>query len=118
MARVRRLLPADGQPVDLDDGALAEAYAVPAGRGGRPWHLRVNFVASADGAVTLDDRSGGLSNPADKRVFGLLRDLADVVLVGAGTVRAEGYRAQRYGPEWRQRRVGYGRAELPVIAVV
>jgi riboflavin biosynthesis pyrimidine reductase len=116
MAAVRRLLPAsDGPLADLDDASLAEAYAVP---GGRPWHLRINFVASADGGVTVEDRSGGLSNPADKRIFALLRDLADVVLVGAGTVRTEGYGPERYGPERRRRRVELGRAELPVIAVI
>jgi riboflavin biosynthesis pyrimidine reductase len=116
MAAVRRLLPAaDGPPADLDDGLLAEAYAVPAGL---PWHLRINFVTSADGGVTVDDRSAGLSNPADKRTFALLRDLADVVLVGAGTARTEGYRAERYGPERRRRRLELGRAEVPVIAVV
>jgi riboflavin biosynthesis pyrimidine reductase len=116
MAAVRRLLPAaDGPPADLDDGPLAEAYAVPAGL---RWHVRMNFVTSADGGVTVDDRSAGLSNPADKRTFALLRDLADVVLVGAGTARAEGYRAERYGPERRRRRVELGRPELPAIAVV
>lgn len=56
----------------------------------RPW-VRTTFVASLDGAVTLDGRSGGLSTAADKRVFALLRRLADVVLVGAGTVREERY---------------------------
>jgi 5-amino-6-(5-phosphoribosylamino)uracil reductase len=118
MAAVRRLLPAtEGPPADLDDDALAEAYAVPTPTG-RPWHLRMNFVSSVDGGVTVDERSAGLSNPADQRVFALLRDLADVVLVGAGTARTEGYRAERYGPDRRRRRVQLGRAELPVIAVV
>ena len=118
---MRQLLPAaDGQPTDtgpsgLDDASLAEAYAVPAGR---PWHLRMNFVASADGGGTAAGVSAGLSSPADRRLFSVLRDLADVVLVGAGTVRAEGYRAQRYGPERRRRRVQLGGSELPVIAVV
>ena len=116
MAAVRRLLPAaDGPPTELDDDALAEAYAVTAAI---PRHLRMNFVSSADGGVTVQDRSAGLSNPADERVFALLRDLADVVLVGAGTARVEGYRAERYGPVRRRRRVELGRAELPVIAVV
>jgi riboflavin biosynthesis pyrimidine reductase len=113
---VQQLLPAaDGRLSDLDDTGLAEAYAVPAGR---PSHLRMNFVTSADGGVTVAGLSAGLSSPADKRLFTLLRDLADVVLVGAGTVRAEGYRAQRYGPERRRRRVQLGGSELPVIAVV
>ncbi|MBF0689812.1 MAG: dihydrofolate reductase family protein [Cellulomonas sp.] len=55
--------------------------------------VRANMVASIDGAATgTDGRSGSLGTPADRRVFAVLRALADVVLVGAGTVRAEGYR--------------------------
>jgi riboflavin-specific deaminase-like protein len=55
-----------------------------------PW-LRVNFVASIDGAVTVDGLSAGLGSEADRRVFDLLRVPCDVVVVAAGTVRAEGY---------------------------
>nr|WP_280354466.1 pyrimidine reductase family protein [Nocardia otitidiscaviarum] len=75
----------------IGDDHLVGMYAYPA-RPDRPW-IRVNFVTSIDGAATLDGRSGGLATPADKRVFHLLRDLADVVLVGAGTARAENYGA-------------------------
>lgn len=88
---MRRLLPHPAPDVDL-----AEAYAYPASvADGTPW-LRANMVASADGAAVGDDGlSGGLSSPADRAVFRALRSLADVVLVGAGTVRAEGYRPAR-----------------------
>lgn len=79
------------QLADLGDDQLVGMYAYPA-RLERPW-IRVNFVTSIDGAATLDGRSGGLATPADKKVFHLLRDLADVVLVGAGTARAENYGA-------------------------
>jgi riboflavin biosynthesis pyrimidine reductase len=123
MAAVRRLLPAQtGSPPDaelhlaqpdLDDEALLEAYAVPAGR-----HLRMNFVSSADGAVTLAGRSGGLSTPADKRLFRLLRELCDVVLVGAGTARTEGYRPPALDPQRRARRRARGLAEVPPYALV
>ncbi len=71
-----------------DDVDLGLAYAVPAA-GTR--HVRVNFVASADGAGAVDGHSDGLSGPADKEVFRVLRGLADVVVVGAGTARGEGY---------------------------
>jgi len=57
---------------------------------GRP-AVRLNMIASVDGATAVDGRSGGLGGPADRRVFVALRSLADVVLVAAGTVRAEGY---------------------------
>ncbi|HKY75828.1 MAG TPA: pyrimidine reductase family protein [Acidimicrobiia bacterium] len=57
---------------------------------GRP-AVRLNMIGSVDGATALDGRSGGLGGPADRKVFAALRSLADVVLVAAGTVRAENY---------------------------
>jgi riboflavin biosynthesis pyrimidine reductase len=83
----------------------------------RPW-VQVNFVTSADGAVSVDDRSEGLSHPADKRVFLLGRNLADVILVGAGTVRAEGYGGVKMSAERARRRKRLGLSEIPPIAVV
>jgi riboflavin biosynthesis pyrimidine reductase len=72
---------------DLDDAALADVYAPPDG----PW-LRVNFVSTLDGAATgTDGRSGSINTAADGVVFRLLRQLSDVVVVGAGTVRSESY---------------------------
>ena len=53
--------------------------------------MRVNFVSSLDGAAEVDGRSGPLGGSADKQVFQMLRGLCDVVLVGAGTARAENY---------------------------
>jgi riboflavin biosynthesis pyrimidine reductase len=53
--------------------------------------LLVNMIASLDGGTVVSGRSGGLGGPGDKAVFAALRRLADVVLVGAATVRAEGY---------------------------
>lgn len=101
-------------PHPVDDPDLVEVYAYP---DGRPW-LRANMVASVDGAATVEGRSGGLSAPADKRVFGLLRDLADVVLVGAGTVRAEGYAAVTRSEARIARRRRRGLTDTPAIAVV
>jgi riboflavin biosynthesis pyrimidine reductase len=75
----------------LDDAGLLEVYASPA----RRW-LRANFVTSLDGAVTgADHRSGSVNTHADHKVFDLLRRQSDVVVVGAGTVRAEGYPSLR-----------------------
>jgi riboflavin biosynthesis pyrimidine reductase len=95
-------------------GALAALYAYPAAAAA-PW-LRATMVASADGAATLDGRSGGLSGDADRLVFSVLRSLADVILVGAGTARAERYRAVRPGEVWTALRGG--RAPVPPIAVI
>ena len=112
---MRHVWPPGGPPGELDRAALAGIYAHPAGP--RPF-VRVNFVASADGAVSVDGLSAGLDAPGDRAVFGLLRELADVVLAGAGTVRAEGYRGARTSPELRARRRGRGQAEVPPVAVV
>ncbi|MER6585274.1 pyrimidine reductase family protein [Micromonospora chalcea] len=97
----------------LTDPELTALY----GRSARP-HLRVNFVASADGAVTLDGYSAGLSGEPDKRVFGLLRMLCDALVVAAGTLRHEGYRAVRLSPERRAWRRERGLAEFPTLVVV
>ncbi|MFJ1793969.1 pyrimidine reductase family protein [Kitasatospora griseola] len=93
---------------------LAQAYAYPTDG---PW-LRANMVASLDGAARLDGLSDGLSSEADKRIFGVLRALCDVVLVGAETVRAEGYRPGRARKEFAERRAAAGQLPAPVIAVV
>jgi riboflavin-specific deaminase-like protein len=103
--RVRPLLPADG---DLDDDGLAARYAYPEDLGAP--YVRAVYVASADGAVSSGGRSEGLSSPADRRVFRLLRRLADVILVGAGTARGEDYRGAR--------RPTIGRDTPPPVAVV
>jgi riboflavin biosynthesis pyrimidine reductase len=98
-------------PPALDDFALAELYAYPRAR----W-LRANMVSSADGAAFLESRTAGLSSPADMRLFGLLRALADVVLVGAGTVRAEHYKPARRRAALASLRAG--RTATPPIALV
>lgn len=79
--------------------------------------LRTNFVSSIDGAVTREGLSGGLSGDADKRFFGLLRRVADVVLVAAGTVRTEGYTAMRVDDESAAWREAHGKAPHPVFAI-
>jgi riboflavin biosynthesis pyrimidine reductase len=112
---VRRLLPDPG-PVDdshLDDVALVEAYRLPPGRS-----LRVNFVISLDGAVTVGGVSEGLGSPGDQRVFRVLRALADVVLVGSGTASAEGYRPIAPDSPVGRLRAAIGRPPTTPIAVV
>ncbi len=96
---------------DLTDEDLARLYAYPSG----PW-LRANFVASVDGAANFDGASAGLSSDADRHVFALLRTLADVIVVGASTARAERYRPVRPRELWRHLRAG--RPATPPIAVV
>ncbi|MET4781294.1 pyrimidine reductase family protein [Glaciihabitans sp. UYNi722] len=100
---------------DLSDDALAASLL----RGDRtePW-LRVNFVSSVDGAATHGGLSGGLGGDADKRFFDVLRRLCDVVLVGAGTVRGEGYGPMRLEEAAAQWRIAAGLPQHPVFAIV
>ncbi|HEX2772388.1 MAG TPA: pyrimidine reductase family protein [Micromonosporaceae bacterium] len=111
-SQIRRLWPDPSAPA-LDDAALADLYS----RSQRP-HLRANFVSSVDGAVALDGHSAGLSGPADKRVFGVLRMLCDALLVGAGTLRHESYRAVRLDARRRAWRRDNGLPEFPTLVVV
>ncbi|MCC5697277.1 dihydrofolate reductase family protein, partial [Klebsiella pneumoniae] len=98
------------------ESELEEFYAYPAELD-RPW-VRVNFVSSLDGAVTLHGTSRGLSSPEDQKVLALIRDLSDVVLVGAGTALAEGYHGVKRTEVRANRRQRLGLAEVPPIAVV
>jgi len=99
----------------LDRQALVERYLVTDRELPR---LRVNFIQSLDGAVTRDGVSGGLNNADDKLVFDTLRMLCDVIVVGAGTVRAEGYSGVRVGDEDAGWRVEHGLAAQPPVALV
>ncbi|MEO3800575.1 pyrimidine reductase family protein [Nonomuraea sp. B1E8] len=104
---MRRIYP------DIQDNPdIAQAYAYP---GDRPW-LRVNMVASADGAAWLKGRSRGLSSKGDRRIFQTLRGLADVIVAGAATVRTEGYGPVPPRDWWAELREG--RPEVPPIAVI
>ncbi|MBF4584750.1 pyrimidine reductase family protein [Curtobacterium sp. VKM Ac-2887] len=99
---------------DLSDDDLIDLYTAGASA---PW-LRVNFVATLDGSASAAGVSGSLGGPDDLRVFDLLRRVADVVLVAAGTVRDEGY-----GPmvlhdadvAWRR---AHGLPDHPVFAIM
>lgn len=119
-----RVLMADlGETVDvehlgsgavLEDEALAGLYAAPPGR----W-VRANFATSIDGSITgADGRSGTVNSEADHVVFDLLRALSDVVVVGAGTLRAEKYGPLTISTRWAaaRARAGIGDA-LPLVAV-
>lgn len=91
-----RILTGPGGPShssdDVSDARLRDLYAVPALARDQAW-LRVNMVATVDGAATGESgTSGSINNAVDKRVYELLRELADVIVVGAGTARVEGYR--------------------------
>ena len=115
----------------LDDDGLRRLYAYPdaaypdaaspdAAEPDSPARLvlRGNAITSLDGGATTGGTSGGLGGAGDRRLFAVLRELADVIIVGAGTARAEGYRGARLSAAARQRRRQRGQSEVPPIALV
>jgi riboflavin biosynthesis pyrimidine reductase len=97
----------------LDAGELERLYAYPATD--RPW-VRTNFVSTLDGAATgKDGKSGTLGGETDTRVFALLRSLADVIVVGAGTARDEGYADFEVDTDLRAR---LGLSPVPTMVLV
>ncbi|MEV7611577.1 pyrimidine reductase family protein [Streptomyces sp. NPDC089799] len=123
---MRRLFPVTDQTLAETDrewslDELAEAYAYPPLTGGdrvSPHWLRGNMVGTLDGAAQHDGRSQPISGDTDMRIFGTLRALADVVVVGAETVRQEGYRPARAREAFAARRAAAGQGPAPAIAVV
>ncbi|MEV7858389.1 pyrimidine reductase family protein [Streptomyces hirsutus] len=114
----------DGAGREWSLAELAAAYAYPEaeagsgpGGGREPW-LRANMVSTLDGAAQHEGRSQPISCPADMRIFGTLRALADVVLVGAETVRQEGYRPARARAEFAAAREAAGQGPAAAVAVV
>ena len=93
----------------LDDASLAAVYAAQPREGA--W-VRANFATSLDGAITgPDGRSGSVNSRADHVVFELLRAISDVVVVGAGTLRSEGYTALSVANRWQTTRSALGLAD-------
>lgn len=97
----------------LDADELERLYAYPAVD--RPW-VRTNFVTTLDGAASgQDGTSGTLGGEADTQVFALLRSLADVIVVGAGTARDEAYADFDVDTELRTR---LGLSPVPTMVLV
>jgi riboflavin biosynthesis pyrimidine reductase len=96
----------------VDETELAEMYRYPQTS---PW-LRANMVTSLDGAATYEGEVSPLGGAADQKVLSLLRGLSDVVIVGAGTIRVEGYGPMPPQESWRALRAG--RPPAPPLAIV
>lgn len=110
---MRALEPSRSYDDALDPYAAVDRRA----HASRPWVL-ANMVCGLDGSTAVAGRVGPLSTPADAALFKRLRALADVVLVGASTVRQERYGPARLADELRSARVAAGRTPVPPIAVV
>jgi riboflavin biosynthesis pyrimidine reductase len=104
-----------GSVRELGDGELPQLYAYPEQQ--RNW-VRANFITSVDGGATADGKSGSMGGSGDRLIFNLLRELADVIVVGAGTVRIEGYSGAQLGAAQRQHRQARGQSEIPPVAII
>lgn len=111
---MRQLLPRARK--DVDPAALYAADERPA-PADRPWVV-LGMIQSADGAAAVDGRSGGLGGDGDRQVFRAVRGIADAILVGAGTARAERYGMVRCSDEVRAARLERGQAATPRLAIV
>jgi riboflavin biosynthesis pyrimidine reductase len=101
--------PAAGSPVDL-----AAAYAWPEGA----W-TRAMMLTTLDGAIAgADGLSGSISSATDRLIFSEVRRLADAVLVGAGTIRAERYNPMKAKPEYQEARAAAGLQPASVVVIV
>lgn len=111
---VQRLLPLPGGPV--------QALSLYGSGDRRAPHNRpyvvVNMVTSLDGATAVDGVTAALGSPTDRAIFLYLRDVADAVLVGAATVRAEQYGPARTSPQAQADRRARGQSPRPPIVVV
>lgn len=105
-----RLLLPQARPLEWPD--LLDLYGDDDAR------LRAGFVLSADGGAAVGGGSRGLQSSADQAVFAALRAVSDAVVVGAGTARAEGYRAIGVRPEGRSWRAAHARAATPTLVLV
>ncbi len=81
-------------------------------------YVRLNYSATVNGKIAVNGRSDGLGSDIDKLVFGWMRRLADVILVTAGTMRADRYRGARTWEALRAQRRARGQREVAPIAVV
>ena len=124
---MRRLFPVppNGASHDLDVDALSAHYAYPAESdaagaraGSRGYTVRANMVSSVDGAISLGGESKPISGTADWHLYGLQRALADVIVVGAGTARAEGYGPGRARAEFSHLREAAGQPPAPTLVLV
>jgi riboflavin biosynthesis pyrimidine reductase len=115
---MRLLLPEVTTELPIPD-AIARFVADPPPRPTDRPSVQVVMISSLDGAITVDGRSGGLGGEGDRALFRAMRAEADVILVGAGTVRAEGYHPVALPADVvAARRAAGRRSDQPRLAIV
>lgn len=124
MSVLRLLLPGNADVGDLAEDreatvqALADLYAYPDPMSSRGW-VRANMISTLDGSATgSEGRSASIGSAADRAVFDVLRCLADVIMVGMGTVREEKYAPPLPNDDFADRRRASGQQPAPVLAIV
>ncbi|MCT7659578.1 pyrimidine reductase family protein [Mycobacterium deserti] len=105
-----------GPQIDGAEGRLSDFYAYPEGLQ-RCW-VRGNMIASVDGGASSGGKTAGLGGAGDHGLFTLMRYAADVIVVGAATVRTENYSGAQVPVAHRSARQGRGQQEVPPIAVI
>ncbi|MDO4609484.1 dihydrofolate reductase family protein [Corynebacterium sp.] len=105
-------------PISVDDTARFLSDEDDRASAPKAVHVRAIGVTTPDGRATVDGTSGGLGNDVDAALLAACRDDADVIVVGSGTVSAEGYGGHHPPPEVRAARSAAGRACVPPVAVV
>ena len=104
--------PITGAPYAPAD--IAAGYAWPDG----PW-TRAMMLTTLNGAIAgADGLSGSISSETDRLIFAQVRRMADAILVGAGTIRAERYNPMLAYPEFQEARAAAGQQPAPVVAIV
>ena len=99
----------------MDDYPRSGRRSAP--RRDRPF-VFVNMIATIDGRAARDGRSATIGGEADLELLLGLRAIADAVLLGTGTLRAEGYARLVKREERRRRRVAAGLAEDPLAVIL
>jgi riboflavin biosynthesis pyrimidine reductase len=112
---VRRLT---GSSQEVDVEALLAGLELGGRATDRRPYTIANFASSIDGHATIDGRSGGLGDEGDREIFHALRGMADAVIVGTGTLRAERYGRMIADPDRRRRRELRGLAPEPIACTV
>jgi riboflavin-specific deaminase-like protein len=96
---------------------LAEVRPRERAPAGRPF-VFLNMVTTADGRAALGGRTEALGSEADTLLLTELRALADAVLIGPGTLRAEGYGHLMRNPERLARRRAAGLEPVPTAVIL
>jgi riboflavin biosynthesis pyrimidine reductase len=113
---VRRLYPDVAE--EDSDSTYAGLWSGPEGPARGGVHLALGMISSVDGGASVEGRTEHLGGPGDRIAFSRLREACDVILVGAETVRAEGYGPPVGDEARRRRRLARGLAAVPRLAIV